>query len=187
MSFLDMPIFVGYLFIFFARICDVSLQTMRTLMVVRGERLKAAFLGFFEVLIYVVALGQIFDNLDNPINLFVYALGFASGNYIGGMIEEKLAIGVQFIQIITMTDPLRLASTLREKGYGVTVVEGHGFTGPQFLLQVLANRKSVKGLMRELDEWDHDNFVIITDARKHHGGIVPKDRAFALGMMKKGK
>jgi uncharacterized protein YebE (UPF0316 family) len=178
----------GYAFIFFARICDVSLQTMRTIMVVRGERLKAATLGFFEVTIYVVALGSIFDNLDNPFNVLVYALGFASGNYIGGMIEEKLAIGVQFVQIITMNDPLRFARNLREQGYGVTAIEGHGFTGSQFVLQVLADRKKVKTLLADVDAWDQDNFVIVTDARKYHGGIMSRDkRSFANGMWRKGK
>jgi len=177
----------GYLFIFFARICDVTLQTMRTIMLVRGERLKAASLGFFEVTIYVTALGKIMDNLDNPANILFYALGFASGNYLGGMIEEKLALGVQFVQIITMKEPLMLADKLRKNGYGVTVVEGHGYTGPQFVLQVLADRKYVKNLLNEVDQWDKDNFAIVTDARKYHGGIMFKDQAYAAKMMKKGK
>lgn len=186
-DYLTLAAISGYAFIFFARICDVSLQTMRTIMVVRGERLKAASLGFFEVIIYVTALGTIMDNLNNPANILVYALGFASGNYIGGIIEEKLALGVQFVQIITMNDPLRLAAQLRDNGYGVTVIEGQGYTGPQFVLQVLTDRKYVKCLLKEVDLWDQENFAIVTDARKYHGGIMLKDKAYAAGMIKKGK
>jgi len=177
----------GYAYIFFARVCDVSLQSMRTIMMVRGERLKAAILGFFEVLIYVIVLGKVFDSLDNPANLLAYALGYASGYFVGGFIEEKLAIGVQFIQIITMKNPLQLAQALREKGYGVTVLEGKGYTGPQFVLQVLISRKAIKALTKQVDEWDINNFMIVTDARKYQGGIVTKQKMFADGMVKKGK
>lgn len=84
----------GYLFIFLARVVDVSLATMRTLMLVRGKGLIAACIGFFEVMIYITALNKVVSGLDNPANLVVYALGFATGNFMGSYIEEKLAIGL---------------------------------------------------------------------------------------------
>lgn len=186
-EYFTMTALAGYAYIFCARVCDVSLQTMRTIMMVRGERLKAACLGFFEVLIYVIVLGKVFDSLDNPANLLAYALGYASGFYFGGFIEEKLAIGVQFVQIITMNKPLQLAQTLREEGFGVTVLEGKGYTGSQFVLQVLVSRKLIKALTSRVDEWDVDNFTIITDARKFQGGIMTTQKRFADGMIKKGK
>ena len=167
---------LGYVFIFLARILDVSLQTVRMILVVRGERLKAAMIGFFEVIVYVVALNVIFDNLNNIGNLMAYAFGFASGNYVGGIVEEKLAIGVQFVQIITMRNPLKLAVHLREHGFGVTVLEGQGHTGPQFVLQVLSDRKELPKLTKTVAHWDEENFMIVTDARKYRGGIMPKTR-----------
>jgi len=78
-----LALIAGYLFIFLARVCDVSLATIRTLMVVRGQKLYAASIGFVEVIIYILALGKIFSDLNNPFNLFFYALGFATGNYVG--------------------------------------------------------------------------------------------------------
>jgi len=77
-----MELILGYLFIFGARILDVSMATVRMLMIVRGKRLQAALIGFFEVIIYVVALGKVVSGLSDPGNLLAYALGFASANYI---------------------------------------------------------------------------------------------------------
>ena len=93
-----------YLLIFLMRVCDVSLTTFRTLMVVQGRRVQAAFIGFFEVILYIVALGKVVSSLDDPINLLFYALGFATGNYVGITIENKIALGNLGAQIILKTD-----------------------------------------------------------------------------------
>ena len=175
------------LFIFFARVADVSLGTLRMLMLVKGRRLPSAFIGFFEVIIYVVAFNAILGSLDNLGNLLAYALGFASGNYIGGMVEEKLAFGIQSAQIITMKEPLNLACRLRELGYGVTIIEGSGRTGTQFLLQTLVERKHMHELSKVVDEWDRDNFMIVTDARSYQGGTVSKQKQKKAALNKKGK
>ena len=99
----------GYIFVFAARICDVTMQTLRMMMVVRGEKLKGACIGFFEVILYVSVLNAVFNSLDNIGNLIAYALGYATGWYVGLTVEEKLAIGIQHIQVITMKEPLQLA------------------------------------------------------------------------------
>ena len=164
-------ILAGYLFIFFARICDVSLSTVRMIMLVRGHRLYAAGIGFFEVIIYITALNLIFSNLNNPLNLLIYAAGFATGNYIGGFIEEKLAVGTLTIQIITMVSPLELTEKLRAKGYGVTVIEGLGREGKRYILQIILPRKRVTHLRKEIDEWDCEAFWTVFDARTTRGGI----------------
>ena len=90
---------LNYFFIFFARVLDMSLFTMRMLFLVRGKRLSAAALGFFEVMIYVTALGKVVNGLSDFRNLLAYALGYACGNYIGSLLEEKLAIGKITAQI----------------------------------------------------------------------------------------
>ena len=179
--------FLGYLFIFCARICDVTLQTTRTILVVRGERLKAACIGFFEVILYVVVLNAIFGNLDNLGNLFSYALGFATGNYVGGFVEEKLAIGIQQIEVITRKEPLRLAEILREQGFGVTVLEGAGRSGPQFVLRALLERKQAKDFSKIVADWDEDVFMIISDAKKYRGGVVGKNKNAGAAYARKGK
>lgn len=161
----------GYLFIFFARICDVSLGTMRTLMVVRGQKVYAAVIGFFEVIIYIVALNKIFSNLNNPLNLLIYAAGFAMGNYVGSYLEEKLAVGTLTVQVITMKSPLELTEELRDNGYGVTVLEGMGREGKRYILQIILKRKEYQELCKQIDEWDKEAFWTIFDARLTRGGI----------------
>lgn len=161
----------GYLFIFFARIADVSLSTMRTLMIVRGKRLYAALIGFFEVNIYILALGKIMAHLDNPFNIIIYAAGFSTGNIVGSFIEEKLAVGTMTVQVITMKSPLELTEKLRACGYGVTVIEGQGREGIRYILQIILQRKLVPCLKREIDEWDSEAFWTVFDARITRGGI----------------
>lgn len=110
-----MELIFGYLFIFFARVSDVSLATIRTLMVVQGRRWQAALIGFFEVSIYVTALSKVVGNLDNPLNLLSYALGFACGNYLGITIENKIALGNLATQIIlNKPDNKELLQILRQ-------------------------------------------------------------------------
>jgi len=161
----------GYLFIFFARICDVSLGTMRTIMVVRGHRLYAAVIGFCEVTIYIVALSKIFANLDNPLSIVVYAAGYATGNYVGSMLEEKVAVGVLTVQVITMKDPLEFTEILRKEGYGVTVIEGQGREGTRYILQVILARRCLPQLRKTVDQWDECAFMTVFDARSTKGGI----------------
>ena len=164
----------GDLFIFSARICDVSLSTMRMLMVMRGQRLYAAFIGFFEVIVYIVALNKIFSNLDNPLNLIFYAAGFATGTMVGSIIEEKLAVGTLTVQVITMRAPLELTEKLRQDGYGVTVIEGQGREGIRYILQIILQRKRVQQLRKIVDEWDECAFWTIFDARSTRGGIFTR-------------
>ena len=109
---------LGYILIFVSRVCDVSLATIRTLMVVQGRKVQAAAIGFFEVIIYIVALGEVVSSLDNPMNLLFYALGFAAGNYVGIMIENKIALGNLGAQIILKTDDNKeLIDRLRENTF----------------------------------------------------------------------
>ena len=158
----------GFLFIFFARVVDVSLTTMRTLMLVRGKGLYAAMIGFFEVIIYITALNKVVNSLDNPVYLIVYALGFATGNYIGTYIEEKLAIGLTTIQIITEQE--ETCTSIREMGFGVTSFEGQGKEGVKKILIVSMPRKELKRLLRFIDENDSTAFVTIMDTRASKGG-----------------
>ncbi len=80
--------------IFLARICDVTIGTLRIIFVSKGNKLIAPVLGFFEVLIWIIAITRIIENLNNPFCYVAYAAGFATGNYIGLRVEEKLAVGI---------------------------------------------------------------------------------------------
>lgn len=167
-----MSAFLGYLFIFGARICDVSMATVRTLMVVQGRKVQAAMIGFFEVIIYVVALGKVVNGLSDPRNLFAYALGFACGNYVGIIIEEKIALGNLNAQVITncKEKEAEIVKRLRENGFGVTVIKGEGKEGERSILNVTFKRKMLGELNRILEDIDGKAFITVSNTKQIKGG-----------------
>ena len=107
--------------IFFGRICDVTLGTLRIIFVSKGERNKAPIVGFFEVLIWVCVISQIFQNATDFKVYLAYAAGYATGNYIGITIENKIAFGYQLFRIYTNKDCAELTKMLNQKGFGSTL------------------------------------------------------------------
>ncbi len=169
-----MSIFLSYLLIFLARICDVTLGTVRTILVVRGKRGLAAMTGFFEVGIYITVLGIIMaGGFEDPFKIVAYALGFATGTYVGMFVEEKLAIGTLTIQIIPGDESQAgaLAAAARERGYGVTVLTGEGREGPRHLLMVTLHRRTQAGLLALVDELAPGSFITALDTRSATGGV----------------
>ena len=169
-----MTALMGYLLIFLAKISDVSLATVRMIMVVKGKRIHAAIIGFFEVSIWVLAVGTVLSNLSDPVNVIMYASGFAAGNYVGIMIEEKMALGSLMVQVITYKKAMDLVERLREEGYGVTVVEGHGRSGIIHLLNVIIERKQLGRLNQLVDEHDEKAFITVMDTRSIKGGFFSR-------------
>lgn len=110
--------------IYLARVTDVSLGTMRIITLSRGLKKIAPILGFIEILIWLMAIRQIFNNLNNPACYLAYAAGFASGIFTGMWIEERVAIGLRVVRIITRFDAEELIKALRESGFGITVIDG---------------------------------------------------------------
>jgi len=135
------------LFIFLARIVDVSLGTLRIIFVTKGMRRVAPLIGFFEVFIWLLAISRIMQNLDNWVCYVAYAAGFASGNLIGMLIEEKLAIGHEMIRVITRKDATNLIDELRETGHGVTWVTAKGVEGDVAVLYIIARRSMINGVL----------------------------------------
>ena len=116
------------LLIFIARICDVTFGTIRIIFISRGKKILAPILGFLEVFIWLLAIGQIFQNLNNTVCYFAYTGGFAMGNYVGIYIENKLALGMLVVRIITGKDSSKLVEKLKANGFGVTSINGEGIT-----------------------------------------------------------
>ncbi len=162
----------GYLFIFVARVIDVSCATIRTLMIVRGQRLIAAGIGFFEVSVYVVALSQVVGKLDNPLNLLFYATGFAMGNYVGSLIEERMALGFVTVEIIPSDPESDMPDLLREQDFGVTSFPAFGKEGPRQVLHVLLKRRMLPQLAEMISDYDPKAFYTIMDARSTYGGFL---------------
>ncbi len=160
----------GYLFIFCARCTDVSMATIRTIMVVRGRKLVAACIGFVEIIVYIFAINKVLSGMDNIGNVLAYALGFATGNFVGITIEEKMAMGTLIAQIITKRDIEGFSNYLREKNFGVTVTEGKGKEGTIHILNVVLNRKDLPNFETAIDKYDKEAFITISDARNIKGG-----------------
>jgi uncharacterized protein YebE (UPF0316 family) len=129
--------------IFSARIVDVSLGTIRMMLVVAGHRWISAFLGFFEVIIWVLAVGWAIRYLDHILALLAYAGGFSTGVFMGMLIESKLAFGLRMIRVINPNAEVDVAAGLRQEGYRVTRIEGSGMSGPVEVAFTVVRRRSL--------------------------------------------
>ena len=158
------------IFIFFARISDVTIGTIRIIMVSRGNRVVAALLGFFEVIIWLIAVGQVLTHLHSWISYVAYGAGFPAGNYIGISIENRLAIGIQTVQIITNENLKTLSMVLREEGFGVTNLKANGQKGELDFIHLVVPRKRTKRIIEIVNEFDPGAFVSVTDIRSAHAG-----------------
>jgi len=159
--------------IFFARIVDMSFDTMRIIMVGRGRKVVAAVLGFFEVSIWLLVARQVIANLPNIGCFFAYAFGFATGNFVGMWIEERMAGGAQSIRVIVSQNGGKLAEALKSKGYGVTVLPAQGAKGPVDMLFTVANRKDMQSVIQIIELINPQSFYTIEDVRYANEGIFP--------------
>ncbi len=161
------------LLIFTARIIDVTLGTMRIIFVSKGQRMIAPILGFFEILIWIMAISQIMSNLNNFVCYFAYAAGFATGNWVGMRLEEHLAMGNLIIRMIVAKDVSHLVKNLNEKGYGTTTVHGEGSQGNVHLIYCIVKRSDLPEVTSIIEQFDPKIFFSIEDTRKVSAGIFP--------------
>jgi uncharacterized protein YebE (UPF0316 family) len=161
------------IFIFIARILDVTLGTVRIISLSRGRRILAPFLGFFEVFIWIVAISQIVRNLNNIACYIAYASGFAAGNFIGLLIEEKLAIGMLAVRIFIVKDSELLMDRLHEAGYGTTSLDGEGATGKVKVIFTIIRRKNLHDVIHIIHSVNPKIFYSIEEVRSTSEGIFP--------------
>jgi len=138
--------FILPLLIFIARICDVTIGTMRIVMVAKGQKFWAPVMGFFEVFIWIITMSKVMQNLDNFLCYIGYAGGFATGNLVGLLLEEKLAMGIVKIQIITAREANLLIEALKKAGYGITHQEAQGSTEKVSIIYSIIKRSELKKL-----------------------------------------
>lgn len=162
-----------YVVIFLAKIVEVSLQTIRVVLITRGERLIGAIIGFFEVVIWIVIVGNVISDITaDPFKAVVYAFGFAFGNYVGSLIEEKLGIGMSEVQAIVLKEHgASLAEAVRESGFAVTVVEGQGKNFPRNILFMYIRRKRVSELVEVIQSNQSNAVITISEAKPVYGGF----------------
>ena len=178
------------LFIFVARIFDVSLGTLRIIFVTKGMRRVAPFVGFFEVLIWLLAISRIMQDLDNWVCYIAYAAGFASGNFVGMLLEEKLAIGHEMIRVITRKDATNLIGDLRTKGYGVTSVKAEGIEGEVAVIYIIARRSMIKGVIDDINAFNPRAFYTVESIKYvnkeiFHRAEEERHRSWLSGRMKR--
>jgi uncharacterized protein YebE (UPF0316 family) len=169
--FLSPAAWLGALTIFAMRVSDMSMDTLRMLFVMRGRKGIAWVLGFFQSVIYVLAITSVLSHLDNPLNVIGYAAGFATGNVVGMLIEERLAIGHLHLQIVSSRRGTALSEVLREAGYGVTEIPARGRDGVVSMLSVSVLRKDVHKIEALVHQHDPEAFMTSEDVRPVRRGF----------------
>lgn len=160
------------LLIFLARVCDVTMETIRIVFISKGIRILAAVIAFFEIVIWLLAVEVVMKDLSNIANFLAFALGFATGTYIGLVVEEKLSLGMVILRIVT-TDKSRDAITayLQAENHGVTCLDARGSRGTVTMILSLVKRSDLSHIMRGIDRINPRAFFSIEDVRYVNEGI----------------
>jgi uncharacterized protein YebE (UPF0316 family) len=159
--------------VFFARVSDVTLGTLRIIFISRGKRNLAPLLGFVEVFIWITIVSQIVSHAQNILAYLAYAAGFATGAYVGMYIEDRLALGTQIILTIVQNNSHELVDNLHSAGYGVTCVDGQGANGPVILIYTIVLRKYISDVLTIIHRTHPHAFLSIEDLRSTREGIFP--------------
>ena len=149
------------LLIFIARVIDVSLGTMRTISTIQGRTKLAFLLGLLEISIWVFIISAVLKNIsENPVIGIFYALGFATGNAVGIILERKIAFGHVNLRIITTQNDNTIASKVRMLGYSVTSFRGEGRSGPVTELYILCRRRDLNHILSLVRGVEPDIFFV---------------------------
>jgi uncharacterized protein YebE (UPF0316 family) len=170
--------------IFVAEVCVVTLTTVRIISISRGRKFLAPLLGFFEVGIWLFAIGQVMKNLSDVACYLAFAAGFTLGNFLGILLDGRLALGTLLIRVITPRDTARLAEGLRAAGYGVTSVEGRGAVGAVQVVLTVVPRKELRRVTAIIRCFDPDAFYSVDDIQTAARGVFPTAKRFpAVGQV----
>ena len=159
--------------IFLAELAVVTLGTIRIIFVARSMKFLAPLLGFFEVMMWLFAISQIMQNLNDASCYLAFAGGFAAGNFLGILIEKMLAIGTLVVHIITKKDACDLIASLKSAGYGVTCLEGQGATGAVQVVFTIIKRKELDNVTALIESFDANAFYSVDDLQTANRGVFP--------------
>lgn len=162
--------------IFLARIGDVSIGTLRLIFISRGYKYYAPVLGFFEVIIWLLAIGQIMQHLDNFMCYIAYGLGFATGNFVGILLDEKLSLGTVLVRIVLKHDVEDLIIRLHDEAFGASVVDIEGMSGRQKMIFLVIKRQDLHEVMTIINENSPDAFVTVEDVKTAKEGYFRMTR-----------
>lgn len=176
--------------IFLARILDQTIGTMRLIFLAKGMKHIAPFLGFFEVIIWLLAIGQIMQHLDNWLCYVAYGAGFAMGNFIGITLEEKLSIGTSIIRVILSSESPELISELKSHNFGLTILNAEGAKGKVKIIFSIIRRKEIDVFINTLHQFHPNAFYTIEDVKEAKDGVFNRQKSLAAGipsLLKKAK
>lgn len=163
---------LGALLIFCLRIVDVSCDTMRVLFAIKGKRIVAGALGFFQALVWIFAVGNAVKHLDSWYHILAYAGGYAAGTIVGITIERAVAYGLATVRVISGHAGVEIAEALRTRGYGVTESGGFGRDGGVEILSSVVQRAHLDEVMGIIDQWDSQAFVTVEEPKVLRGGSL---------------
>ncbi len=173
--------------IFTARLIDVSLGTLRIIFVSHGLKYLAPIIGFIEINIWLLAIGQIMQNLDNLACYLAYAGGFAMGAFFGMLLEEKLSIGMVMIRIICKHDASELIKSLQEAEYGVTTHDAEGMKGPVKIIFAVIRREDLHDILNRIHTIHPHAFYSVEDVRSVGEAMFPYQKHRLFQTHRKGK
>ena len=157
--------------IFFARMINIALDTLRFMFTLRGKKAASWILGFVESVIFVMVIGSVLTNLENPLNIIGYAAGFATGTVIGMAIEKRLAIGFTHFNIISKEHSTEIADALRDHGYGVTEIPARGRVSSFMMIDCSVRRKAAENVEALALELDPEAFITAEEVIPRRSGI----------------
>ena len=160
------------LVIFCMRVTDVTLDTMRVLLMVRNAKWQVPLIGFVQVTIWVIAVTAVVQNLHSPLHVIGYSAGFATGNYVGMLMEERLALGLATMNTMVRQNGGRVAIALRELGFAVTEMDGRGKDGPVEVLYSVISRRKVASYIAVVEKEAPGSFLVVEDPRTVRGGSM---------------
>lgn len=165
-----------YFIIFFGKIIENTMQTLRLVLLSRGQRLVGAIIGFFELLLWITITGSVLAGLSTaPIKALVFAFAFAIGNYLGSYLEDIIALGLSTIQIITKKEDCdALLKVLRDNKLAVTVLHGEGRDGSREILQIHLKRKRLRSTLSLIHKHSSNVVITVSDVRVVKGGYIHK-------------
>lgn len=166
--------------ILLSRVIEVSMGTLRIILINKGYRRQGVVLAFFEVLIWVFVASRVISGIaEEPIKGIIYSFGFAIGVYLGSILEGRLAFGKVLVQAITNVEVgVVIANTLRSEGYGVTTVNAQGKDSDKIVLMIFANRRGKEQIIEKIRNIDSSAMIVSNDVSTLHGGHITSWRRF---------
>jgi len=156
---------------------DQTIGTMRLIFLSKGMKYVAPFLGFFEVIIWLLAVGQIMQHLDNWLSYIAYGAGFATGNFIGMLLEEKISLGTVIIRVILSRQSPELINELKSQNFGLTLVDAEGSKGSVKLIFSIIRRKELSNFIDTIHQYNPNAFYTIEDVKSANEGIFRRSNS----------